>query len=518
VFCITTPPTKGKFVHTENRQLAVRSYLAAGVAIVGATAIAVSPMTPPMPHVQMPAVHLPSVQEMQVGLTSLADPFAAYGQVFDAAIANLQSILGTAANNPTPILTKVLSNQLASVQALLGLLPTAANPSSTNLSTGLSQALASQPGVLQELVAAIQTAISGVSTALQTTVPPILQSALTDLQNANVEGAVNNVLLAGFAALFPVTGVITPALNVVAAPLQTIVNAINTIGPVGTVISNPLQNVVNVLNAVGGDFLPPATNADLAVAGLLGPVIEGVAATGTAIQGVIDAAGTGNAGNVLGAIIDAPAVVAGGVLNGGVGPDLSSILNVGIPGIPILAGGLLTQFGYTGVFNLPGPVSELQALQSLIAGALKPPVITTAVPDEASTLKTTDTSATPGALPSLKSTLVGVKTPHLVKLKLFKDSATDPESAATTKKKTPDAKVTSASSDKDASSTTDSSSATKDPGSTTTGSSDTTKGASVKPTHEHGRQAGDTGGRHARSHDSDGSGNGASSGGRHHAA
>jgi hypothetical protein len=53
-------------------------------------------------------------------------------------------------------------------------------------------------------------------------------------------------------------------------------------------LENPLQNLVNVLNI-------PTNNAletELAFAGLIGPLIEGPAATGAAIQGVIDAAPT----------------------------------------------------------------------------------------------------------------------------------------------------------------------------------------------------------------------------------
>jgi hypothetical protein len=487
---------QGVFVHTASRQLAVRSYLAAGVAIVGASAIAVSPMAPPMPD-----IHLPSLHEAGVELSALADPFAAYGQAFDNTVANLQAVLATAAKNPTPVLTKVLSNQLVAAQALLALLPTVGTPASGNLASNLTQVLASQPGVLQELVTAIQTAIDGVSTALQTTVPPILEAALTDLKAANIEGAVNNVLLAGFAGLFPVTGVITPALNVVAAPLQAIVNAVNTIGPVGVVVSNPLQNVVNVLNVVGAEFLSPATNADLALAGLLGPAIEGVAATGTAIQGVINAAGAGNPGAALGAVLDVPAVIADGFLNGGVGPDLSGVL--GIPlGVPIYAGGLLTQFGF--VFsgdsvslNLPGAVAAIQTLQGLIAGALTPPAIPKAQVSTFALAKADSVTAAPTALPSLKSALVGLKTPHALTAKPAKASDTTADTKTADSTAAADAKP-----------------AASDAGSDTGNQPTTTRA-------KHRASAGDTGGKHTRSHDSSDAGKGGkggSGGGRHHAA
>jgi hypothetical protein len=51
---------------------AVRPYATAGVALVGASVIAVSPIVPPLPDVH---VHNPAAQ-----LAVLADPFHAYKQ------------------------------------------------------------------------------------------------------------------------------------------------------------------------------------------------------------------------------------------------------------------------------------------------------------------------------------------------------------------------------------------------------------------------------------------------------
>jgi hypothetical protein len=95
---------------------AVRPYATAGVALVGASVIAVSPIHPPLPDIQ---VHNPVAQ-----LAALADPFQAYTQVFQEAVANVEPILADAAANPTPILTKIVQNQIASLEALLALIPT----------------------------------------------------------------------------------------------------------------------------------------------------------------------------------------------------------------------------------------------------------------------------------------------------------------------------------------------------------------------------------------------------------
>ena len=69
------------------------------------------------------------------------------------------------------------------------------------------------------------------------------------------------------------------------------------------------------------------------------------------------------------ALVSIPATVLNGVLNGGYGPDLSTVINTGLPGVPLYAGGLLTSFGINlgdgplgFTVNLPGPVAALQLL------------------------------------------------------------------------------------------------------------------------------------------------------------
>ncbi len=373
----------------------VRPYATTGVALVAASVISVTPIAPPLTDVE---IHNPAVQ-----LTQLANPFQAYVQVFQEASLNLQAILSAAADNPTPILSRILSNQFVTLQALLASGGAFTIPSLSQILT----ALTSQSGALQSLLAAIQTAVGEVVTALTTTVPAFLQAAFSDLTSLNVEGAINNVLLAGLAALFPLTGLIPPALAVIAQPLQNLVNAINLFGPIGEILANPLQNVVNVLNALGAPFLPGISNGALFLTGLIGPLIEGPAAFGVAVQGVIDAIGAGNPAGVLGAIIDGPAVILGGLLNGAVGPDLTPITGINL-GIPTLAGGLLTPFTFNltiPAVTLPGTIPALQELQELIVGALHPPTIPAAMAAPLQ-LANAATSNAPSALPNLTATTV----------------------------------------------------------------------------------------------------------------
>jgi hypothetical protein len=209
----------------------------------------------------------------------------------------------------------------------------------------------------------------------------MVQTALADLTSANVEGAINNVLLAAFTTVFPLTGVLGPATATIAAPLQNLVSAIDLFGPVATILANPLQNLVNAID-IPAD---PGITSELIVSGLLAPLLATPAAFGTAIQGVINAIGGGNPTDVLTAIADAPAVFLGGLLNGEVdgtpiGPNVGNLAAtlVGLP--PSLlsgfVGGLLNGFGLSAglpgtgtllTIALPGLVPALQLLQTTIA-------------------------------------------------------------------------------------------------------------------------------------------------------
>jgi hypothetical protein len=477
--------------------------------MVGASVIAVSPMAPPMPDIHLPAVHLPSLHSAEVDLAALTNPFAAYGQVFDNAVASLQDLLATQAKNPTPILTKVLSNQITGIQALLASLPTSAdsltsavtNAASANPTSSLAQLLASQPSALQTLVTALQTAFGQISTAVTTTIPTLVQGAFADLTDANVEGAVNNVLLAALAPVFPIVGVLGPALGVVAAPLQSVVDVVSSFGPVGAVLANPLQNVVNVLN------LPTTQNfvVSLDVAGLIAPLVEAPAAAGVAIQGVIDAIKAGDPAAALSAAIDAPAVIAGGVLQGGIGPNIESLVAplIGIDPGALVFGGILSPNIGVGPNGLiaAGTISGLQGLASLVAGVLNPPKIPVAAKTQTVALTSADAVATtPTALPSLKSALVGIKTPLALKVKPTKTADDQDVTKATDATTATDTKAADSKAASDAGDTGD---------------------QSAKTRGKHRASAGDTGGRHARSHDSSGagkSGKGGSGSGRHHAA
>src|SRR5690242_656437 len=88
-----------------------RSYLLAGVALVGAGAIAVGPIQPLPPDVQVPA--MPS-SAVPVELNALVNPIELWANVISKTVTNVGGIAETVLANPAPILGKIAENGLIS--------------------------------------------------------------------------------------------------------------------------------------------------------------------------------------------------------------------------------------------------------------------------------------------------------------------------------------------------------------------------------------------------------------------
>lgn len=273
----------------------------------------------------VPDLHLPAIHLDATKLAAAVSPIDTYKQVLETATANLQALVDAA--NPGEVLRQIVANQVAS---------------------------------FTDLGAALGSSGSELFTALTRTAPDALRTALTALAAGDVETATNALLFVPLAVAQPIINVL-PALEKFS--------------------TQPIQNLINVAKI----FADPVGDAMIAV-GLLSPLIEGIAATGTAVQNVIDAARTGNAQQVANAILTGPATIIDGVLNGGYGPDLGPLVG---GGITVLAGGLLSQAGVvfdpSGNFfiKLGGPINTLQTLAHQIATALKPPATTTAAATKA---------------------------------------------------------------------------------------------------------------------------------------
>jgi hypothetical protein len=296
---------------------------------------------------------------VELAAAALAATPPSYAEVIQEAVANAQALLTTITANPTPILSKVAANQAITIQ---------------------------------NLIAALQTTGGAIGTALTTTVPPLLQAAFNDLASGNVEGATNNVLTAILAPVFPITGFV-PAL--------------------AAAFTQPLTNLVAAINAVtAGGVLSPLA---MAVTGVLGPVLSGAGAFGVAVDNVGNAITAGDPQAALNAVVNGPATILDGVLNGGFGPNLSSF--AGLAGINVVAGGLLSGGLAITVTNgvitaqLPGTINSLEALATAFAKALTPPKVTAPATAAAAALP-----AAPAALPAAASKTITLSTAPTVKV------------------------------------------------------------------------------------------------------
>jgi hypothetical protein len=233
-------------------QLAVRSYLTAGVALVGAGAIAISPISLAPPEVHVPSIHAAA---MTVDLAAAVDPITEWVQVLTTTFNNVAALGSQVQSDPAPILQQFITNQLAYAAIVAPALEQAAG----SVVAGLS----SIPQTL--LTAATQLAAGHFNDAVQTvfqaglglvlapvisllTIPDIFTQATQHF--ANVVAAIPNVLLPiGLAALSPLAG----AAYVFGNTGQQVVDALGTadIGAaINAIVNAPAAFTDAILNGV----------------------------------------------------------------------------------------------------------------------------------------------------------------------------------------------------------------------------------------------------------------------------
>lgn len=91
-------------------RLALRPYMTAGVALVGAGVIAITPVAAPPPEIQAHAV--------QLSATAIDDPFAVFSPVFDTVDTLVQQAIQAQIDNPFPIVNGLIGKGLADGQHL----------------------------------------------------------------------------------------------------------------------------------------------------------------------------------------------------------------------------------------------------------------------------------------------------------------------------------------------------------------------------------------------------------------
>lgn len=235
-------------------QVAAHPYLAAGVALIGASAIAISPVAPPMPDITVPAV-----STAEVSLSAATDPIQAYVQLVTNTFTNVSTLIGQELADPAPILRQVIDNQIA-----------------TAVSLG---------SALQDSAVALGNALDPSNPY---SIPSLLQLAVSNLLSGDINGAVAN---AWSAFLTPVVGVGLPLLE-----------------PITAAIRQPIQNVLNVVDTQLAVVMP--------LLGALNVAYRTITVAGNVGQEILDSATAGDALAVVSTMLSSPAVIADAFLNG----------------------------------------------------------------------------------------------------------------------------------------------------------------------------------------------------------
>ncbi|TDH57730.1 hypothetical protein E2F47_00765 [Mycobacterium eburneum] len=230
----------------------LRPYLAAGVALAGASLIAIGPAAPTAAGMQERAVELASAADL---IASVPNPVTEWLNVFSGAFTNVTQIGQEILADPLPILTQVLHNQIGFADTLV-----------TN-----GQSIAGTLGefLVQSLPQALQTLVSGIA-------------------SGDISDAVSNFNSDLLLGLLPV-----------AFPLQTILG----------IPQEMAQNLTNALGTLPGVGL----SALLAPVGVLFGTTQALA---DSAQSVVDAFGAGQPLAAFTDLLNIPAVVTGALLNG----------------------------------------------------------------------------------------------------------------------------------------------------------------------------------------------------------
>jgi hypothetical protein len=318
-------------------QQVLRPYATAGIALVGASMIAITPVAPPPPGVQVRPVQLVD----------------AWSDLFTNTTANLDNIISGADSSAiSQVFSALLTNPTGVIGALTNLDPTVTTTTGTDpllqVSVELTPALEYILGQLGSEGATIE-AINGVVGQLQSdpsNALSILYEGTASVLNAYLNGADNVSLLGGIIDI--------PLLNGVLAPEQTanvdinLPDLLNALGLGNTDLTN--LNLGDLLTQLGlGDLTLGGLFSDLGLSGDgLGTLLaDGPSGGITTLGGLADLLGLNGLTEGLGTALFNAGLLTG-VLND---PVIEAALNT--ISLGTLLGGDTTPI--TGLLNTAGP-------------------------------------------------------------------------------------------------------------------------------------------------------------------
>lgn len=223
-------------------QLALRPYVTAGIALVGASVIAVAPIAP---H---PDVHLPTVH-----LTAAVDnPIDVFTPVVNAAGNWITSTVKTEIANPFPILHQIVTNQITTAHQLLeavnagaqGVGELAAGLPAALQAAGAKLAVGDVNGAIDAIISAGLNPIVGMITGIWTPLQSVLQRPFA-VGQAMVPALFNAALSLTVGVVLSTVGIgfdtgTTPFFQQIVKSTQAVLTAVTTLDPVNVV--NAIQH------------------------------------------------------------------------------------------------------------------------------------------------------------------------------------------------------------------------------------------------------------------------------------
>ncbi|OCB47608.1 hypothetical protein A5721_08070 [Mycobacterium vulneris] len=257
-------------------QLAARSYLAAGVALVGASAIAVSPMAPPVPEAHIP-----------VALTAaIENPLT----VFEPAIAATQTLFSNfierQTTNPLPVLRQLATNVATGVQVFANTDPVLVVALALTHGVITAQEIGPNLAALGETTSSAMNALVENLGVLAAGLPDALQAAGALIAAGDPNGAINAIMGPG----------VQPIINIMLETVNPQINAVgHVLGVPQPVIDAATESTLGLLIAVAS----ATVGIGFDLPGYPLPLVKQVIA-GT--QSVLAAAASGDPGTFVNAV------------------------------------------------------------------------------------------------------------------------------------------------------------------------------------------------------------------------
>jgi hypothetical protein len=289
--------------------------MAAGVALIGAATITVSPIAPSN-------VQLPVASTSSVALSALTDPVEKWAHVIETSLVNFNTIGQKWLADPAPIVRQVIANQVhgatnapAITKALLARLGAMDPVDPDSVPAAFGRFIADQLNGIRDVSDTTATLLGQLVALMDPAdpfgVPATVQKMLEEIGGGEFAAGFTTFASLGVAVGFPAIMAAFPYSQALSAPFEDLADIID---PTGAA-SQPLKNLARVIE------LLPSIGPSVLLNGILGPLNAVGFSTATALEDVLGAVMTADPAALVTALAAAPAAITDALINGATGPD-----------------------------------------------------------------------------------------------------------------------------------------------------------------------------------------------------